>query len=249
MIHERFLARVVDHLLDRAAAPRARLNPDCGARLLMLGLRCLTEARRLTPLHRQGRDILHTLTRQLTAATQDIKNSYYFEAPESVRELGGAVTALRDIGVPFPGRDVYLEWYRRTPFTDGPFVSTAAMAMAETITAIAVALFPASPDLHQYLQAQARSRTHSARQAAVRALASGWPDEHTRTLLTDHATTDDHEDVRQAAVRALASGWPDEHTRTLLTDHATTDNHEHVRQAAVRALATGWPDERRDERR
>ena len=60
----------------------------------------------------------------------------------------------------------------------------------------------------------------------MQALAQGWPDETTRTLLTDRATTDDAPGrVRQTAVQALAQGWPDEATRTLLTDRATTDEH------------------------
>ena len=44
----------------------------------------------------------------------------------------------------------------------------------------------------------------------MQALATGWPDEHTRALLVLHATTDDHENVRHAALDALATWWPDE---------------------------------------
>ncbi|MCY7340621.1 MAG: HEAT repeat domain-containing protein [Pseudonocardia sp.] len=51
------------------------------------------------------------------------------------------------------------------------------------------------------------------RQAAMQALAIGWPDEQTRTWL-HRATTDENWNVRQAAVRALVTGWPDEQTRT-----------------------------------
>jgi hypothetical protein len=47
----------------------------------------------------------------------------------------------------------------------------------------------------------------------VQALAQSWPDEATRTLLTDRATADKHRDVRQEAIQALAHGWPDDTAR------------------------------------
>ena len=91
-----------------------------------------------------------------------------------------------------------------------------------------------------------RPRHHRRRRRprrAVKALVQGWPDEHTRAMLTDRATTDDSWIVRQTALDALVQGWPDEDTRTLLTDRATTDDKEFIRQAAVQALAKGWSDE------
>lgn len=48
------------------------------------------------------------------------------------------------------------------------------------------------------------------------ALVQGWPEEHTRTLLTDRAITDPHGAIRQAAVQALVHGWPDEHTQPVV---------------------------------
>ena len=73
MIHERFLARVVDHLLALARTPAARLNPDRGARLLLLALRCVSEARRITQLGPQCHALIETLTNQLTAAAAEVE--------------------------------------------------------------------------------------------------------------------------------------------------------------------------------
>jgi hypothetical protein len=54
-------------------------------------------------------------------------------------------------------------------------------------------------------------------------LASGWPDDQTRTWLLDRATTattDRDDGVRLAAARALVIGWPDDprHGRTGQTE-------------------------------
>jgi len=67
MIHERFLAQVLDYLIALARTPAARLNPDNGARLLLLALGCVSEARRITLLGPQCRALIETLTAQLTA--------------------------------------------------------------------------------------------------------------------------------------------------------------------------------------
>ena len=66
MINERFLGPVVDGLLARADTPAARLNPVRGARLLLLALRCLSEARRISQLAHQCEEVVHTLASQLT---------------------------------------------------------------------------------------------------------------------------------------------------------------------------------------
>ncbi|MGH3568855.1 MAG: HEAT repeat domain-containing protein, partial [Pseudonocardia sp.] len=63
------------------------------------------------------------------------------------------------------------------------------------------------------LHERATTNDHPAvRQVAVQALATGWPDDQTRTWLHERATTNDHPAVRQVAVQALATGWPDDQT-------------------------------------
>jgi hypothetical protein len=74
---------------------------------------------------------------------------------------------------------------------------------------IAVAVCPDRAELRTLLTDRATTDPDQVvRQVAVQALATGWPDEPTRTLL-EHATTDHHETVRWAAMQALATGWPD----------------------------------------
>ena len=117
MIHERFLARVVDHLLALAQSPDAELNPDRGARLLVLALRCVSEARRITQTRpavpRADRDPDHPAHRgRCRGRAQPVRGS------AAVGELAGAVAVVRETGSGFPGRESYLAWYRHARLPD-----------------------------------------------------------------------------------------------------------------------------------
>jgi hypothetical protein len=74
-------------------------------------------------------------------------------------------------------------------------------------------------------------------------LAEKWPDEATRSLLTQRAVEDEGSDTRGAALQALAKQWPDEATRSLLTQRAVEDEDSDTRGAALQALAKKWTDE------
>ena len=67
------------------------------------------------------------------------------------------------------------------------------------------------------------------------ALASGWPDDTTRALLTERTIETDAV-VRNTALEFLGLRWRDGTTHALLTEHATTDSDREVRRIAV---ATG----------
>lgn len=81
------------------------------------------------------------------------------------------------------------------------------------------------------------------RSAALHALADKWPDDATRTLLTERAVQDENDGPRNAALRTLSDKWPNELTRTLLTERAVQDASEYTRSAALDELADKWPDE------
>ncbi len=241
MISERFLCPVIDELVIRANTPAARLNPVRGARLLVLALRCVTEARRINHLQHQCRALTAALTAQLAGAIATASINRYSVQPE-MRELKGVPALMRELGVGFPAREIFRVWYRRTPLLTEDV--TTARGLAETVGGIVAALFAGDRAESEHLRGQLlTSPSWSNRLIAVQALAQGWPDEQTRTLLTGHATTDDHGNVRRAAMHALTEGWTDEQTRTLLTNRTTTDPDEDVRRAALQALTQGWTDE------
>jgi hypothetical protein len=240
MINERFLGPVVDDLLVRADTPAARLDASRGARLIVLALRCIGEARRLSQLERQCERLMHALIAQLTGIINEAIRSRWF-TPSGMPELSGVPALMRDLGPAFPARETFRTWYRRT-MIPGENID-AAIPLGELVGGIAAALFAGDRDEGTLLRRQLRNTAQwQTRLVALGALARGWPDDDTRTLLTGRATTDNDADVRQAAVQALAQRWPDDDTRTWLTNRATTDNNWDVRQAAVQALAQHWPD-------
>lgn len=61
------------------------------------------------------------------------------------------------------------------------------------------------------------------RRSATEALASYWPDDDTRRLLSERAVQDDDSDNRSAALEALVKTWPDDDTRRLLLERARVD--------------------------
>jgi hypothetical protein len=237
MINARFLGVVVDELLARTNAPAARLNQVQGTRLLMLALRCLSEARRINQLERQCTAAVRSLTAYLVNLTVADRSG----SPQLV-ELTGVYATMRDISVVTPARETFRAWCRTVQPPDHDV--RAAVAMAEAIGGILAALFGGeaaeSEPLKRQLQADPRWQM---RLSAATALVRGWRDERTRAVLVDRVTADPNEPVRRAAMTGLAEGWPDEQTRALLTNRATIDDDEAVREAAVTTLAQDWPDE------
>jgi HEAT repeat protein/energy-coupling factor transporter ATP-binding protein EcfA2 len=244
MIHERFLARAVDHLLDLADRPAARFDLDRGARLLVLAVRCLSEGRRSRALREQGGRMMRTITRHLIAVRLTIGQQERGSAPVP-QGFADLATALHESGRDLPGREAYLEWFHGTPLSDLPAVPSEAMnaltALERTTCEIAMTLDPDGIDTRLRLENLARAPGWTMRQAAVKAVGTGR-DGAARALLTDRGVHDLDEDVRKTALEALAEGWADERTRTLIADRSTADTHWHVRQSALTALTAGWPD-------
>ena len=243
MIHDRFLTRVIDHLLTLADTPAARLRPDQIGRHWILALRCLAEARTPTALVAQSSALINGLIALLVSAAQQLHANQFRPVLSELDVVNEATAVLREVAFPRASRDQYLSWYQHVPYPpDSLFITTTTFQ--SLTTAAATALLPHSEILERLLRQRATTAQHgNVRRAAVQALATGWPDDQTRQLLIDRATTDQQWDVRRDAVQALATGWPDDQTRQLLTDRATTDQHGNVRRDAVQALATGWPDD------
>jgi predicted NACHT family NTPase len=98
MINERFLGPVVEDLLTRAQQPAARLNPVQGARLLLLALRCVSEARRISHLRPQCEALVTVLTAQLTGVIT-AAHTFHFSVPLQMRRMvgsGAGAVALAD---------------------------------------------------------------------------------------------------------------------------------------------------------
>ena len=143
-LHETFLARVVDHLLDLAGADGTHSAE--AARLLVLGLRCLAEARRPSLLLPQGQRLLDELIAQLGRVRAGA-GAPGDDTAAALGELGRAAEALRGIGSRFPGRETYLRWCRELAL---PPDATAGL-VDWTIFGVAVVLFSDGFDLQDPL--------------------------------------------------------------------------------------------------
>lgn len=82
----------------------------------------------------------------------------------------------------------------------------------------------------------------STRWQAIEALSDGWPDETTRSLITQVALQDDDDLPRRIALYALTDKWPDSATRDLLFQKVTQDEDASTRSSALRLLADKWQD-------
>ncbi|TQM36468.1 HEAT repeat domain-containing protein [Pseudonocardia cypriaca] len=313
MIHDRFLAMIIDRLLALDETPQARFADDGGGRHWLLALRCLAEARNPARLPEQGQRIVARLIELVSAIRLDGSTVESIDGDPTVVEQ--AMPALREVGAQLATR-AYLDWFGRSPraylpgvLYKGAFVRGGTIrAFANLSTEIAAIQFPGDAALRSILERRIvleywpadvaafdslyRSWTGGAgheslrrlvvaaerdeiRNAAITALArdpegvgirhliteratvdrddsvrltavecaAGWPDDGTRTLLTDRLALDPASEVRAAALMALAAQWPADVTRGIVEASAASDRQSEVRQAALTALAGTWPDD------
>ena len=118
-LHETFLARVVDHVLDLASARHDCNHHEQEARLLVFALSCTAEARCLPPLTAQGARLLRALTSHFDEVREGGADCPRSEMAAVATQLRAAVGAVRGIRGRFPGREIYLDWCWRTLFS-GP---------------------------------------------------------------------------------------------------------------------------------
>ncbi|HEY6847293.1 MAG TPA: HEAT repeat domain-containing protein [Terracidiphilus sp.] len=231
MIDERFAALSISHLLE-VANPHWRASATSPAlRNLTLALRCLGEVRRLGEMTTQG----HAIIDRIIEALEYSNSAADWVITDAIEQdiLPIAVA----IGPRLPGRERYRDWFLSggNQLVRTPVASLAALLLA--------ALFKDSRQVLAHLRMQALNAENPAlRQAAVRALAQGWPAEpDTLTLLRECATGDSHGYVRQSAVQAIAHGWSaDPEIKAWIRGRAISDEDSYVRRGAVLALAQSW---------
>jgi hypothetical protein len=166
MIHQRFLARVLDHLLDLADTPAGRIGRHAGKHLL-LSLRCLAEARTITGLDPQCRRLTRALIDVLTVTqrTADVLGP-----PPAVAIVLAVVPLLEDLGSRFPGAEAYLDWFARHLRPVSLFSSGFELIQATCLIAVAVG------SGRKELRTLLTQRATSDRDRAVRRAAIGpWP--------------------------------------------------------------------------
>jgi HEAT repeat protein len=220
-INEAFVANIIEYLLARIDLD----NWDCSSMLpeVPLAIGCLSEVRNLSQLEAAGANVL------LIAANCFLQGDF-IRRGSSLSFITDLLAASAELGKRWPGKSAF-EFSGQYPTSREyhhhrlwPHFLNIVFEEREWITQLA------------------SCNGWDVRRGSLQALAEKWPDETTRTFLTQQAVDDPHEDPRSAALQALAEKWPDATTRTFLTQRALDDEHADTRRAALQALAEKWPD-------
>jgi len=181
MIHDRPLATVIDHLLVLADTPAARLRAGQVGRHWLLALRCLAEARAPSTLAAQASTVIDGLIGLFTSAAQRLHTDQLLTPPE-LTILEEATATLPGVVVPLAARERYLSWYRRAPRPPDLLPTSTRESFPALAARATTALLPRSEAVEHLLHDRATTdKNWNVRQAAMQALATGWPDEQTRT--------------------------------------------------------------------
>jgi HEAT repeat protein len=244
MIDQSRLAIVVDHLLNQARDPAARVS-KIGEHWL-LATACIGEARSIRRLVPQYDRVVEGLIALLTAIRVDFcfqSDPLGFE-PRPVGDLRMAldrarrgVEILSDLVGTVPSI-TYRHWYMRMLSTARTPVHGVMDREWREIASAALIAVAADESTGQELIACADDANWRVRSTVVPVIAAGWPSDRTQAVLIG-LTKDPNWAVRVAAVRALHEG-KNETIRSILAKLATNDEEWDVRSAAVQAWATGW---------
>ncbi len=231
-IADRFAGEVIRFLARDVYQPWPQQFGDRPPRNIALAVQCLGEVHSPNAIRGEAVQLLRVIIALLEHAigAQD--------RPRDVMLEEELVPAIQTVGMAWPGRELYQQWYQQVgaSYTQVPVSNVAAQ--------IAGILLPDSQGLRETLNRLARTGDdYRKRTAAVMGIAEGWgSDPGAQALLHDLSRNDNHRMVRQTAMIATRDRWPTAaETFSLLGDRATKDPAKDVRQAALLAVGDGWP--------
>ncbi|ROT33868.1 HEAT repeat domain-containing protein [Micromonospora sp. HM5-17] len=215
---------------------------------LALAVQCLAEVRAPhAAVARPAEDLLRRLVLLL-------EHGVSIDDRETARLIEEEILpAARAVGPNWPGRQVYLSWYRRrgVRVVWSP-VSTHAARLAAVLSTPAERIDDLFDDMLGRLGESAASYASVAGLAEVAQLATAARESpahqaataRARARLIARARDDRHAGVRLAAVQALGERFgADPEARDLLIDRVRADGYAGVRLAAVQALGERFHDE------
>jgi predicted NACHT family NTPase len=233
MIEPRFVAEIIDFLLEQKVNRRAfldepeRLKKE-GFSNLLLAADCFLEVRNRSLIAATSSKLLKTLQRE---AEQEYP--YKFNA-----ELASSL--ISNIASTWQESSEILAWLKKClKFGSSSYIPESA------VQEIAKGWKDDSDTLPLLKDRALNDQNANVRRAAVQEIAKGWKDDSdTLPLLKDRALNDQNEYVRRAAVQEIAKGWKDDSdTLPWLKDRALNDQNANVRRAAVQEIAKGWKDD------
>ncbi|MGI5146892.1 HEAT repeat domain-containing protein [Plantactinospora sp. CA-294935] len=215
---------------------------------LALAVQCLAEVRNL---HSAAAKPAETLLRQLILL---LEHCVSIDDRETARLIDEEILpAAKAIGANWPGRKIYLSWYRRrgVRVVWNP-VSTHAARLAAMLSTPAERIDDLFDDVLATMDDSPASYASVAGLAELAQLATNAVDSpahqaaaaRARTRLIKRARADNHAGVRLAAVQALGERFgTDPEARDLLIERVRADGYAGVRLAAVQALGERFRDE------
>ncbi|MDG4827873.1 HEAT repeat domain-containing protein [Solwaraspora sp. WMMD1047] len=247
-LHERHTARLIrllTHEVNQPWPPEGFAPPPWN---LALAVQCLAEVR--NP-HADVAEPAESLLRQLILLLEHCVSIDDRETAALIEEE--ILPSAKAIGPAWPGRQVYLSWYRRrgVRVVWSP-VSAHAARLAAMLSAPAERIDDLFDEVLGELNDSPASYASVAGLAEVAQLATTVVDSpahqaaasRARTRLVKRARADRHAGVRLAAVRALGERFgTDPQALELLVERARADLYPGVRLAAVQALEERFPGE------
>jgi hypothetical protein len=247
-LHENHTAQLIQLLATEVNRPWPPAEFESPPWNLALAVQCLAEVRNPHAFVAQPAE---TLLRQVILL---LEHGVSIDDRETARLFEEEILpAARTIGANWPGRQVYLSWYRRrgVRIVWSP-VSTHAARLAALLSTPAERIDDLFDDVLGTLGRSAASYASVAGLAELAqiATAAGESPAHqaaaarARARLIVRARADRHAGVRLAAVEALGERFgADPETRDLLIDRIRADGSAGVRLAAVQALGERFRDE------
>jgi hypothetical protein len=247
-LHERHTARLIrllTHEVNQPWPPEGFAPPPWN---LALAVQCLAEVRNL---YASVAAPAESLLRQLILLLEHCVSIDDRETAVLIEEE--ILPSAKAIGPAWPGRQVYLSWYRRrgVRVVWSP-VSAHAARLAAMLSAPAERIDDLFDEVLGTLNDSPASYASVAGLAEVAQLATTAVDSpahqaaatRARNRLVKRARADGHAGVRLAAVRALGERFgTDPQAMELLVERARADLYPGVRLAAVQALGEHFPGE------
>jgi GTPase SAR1 family protein len=221
-IDEQSVGRIVERLA--AGVGLMTWNPQTRLVKLELAICCLCECRVLERIERAARRLMRRAIALFRKPSTPLGGYLLF--------LSGFIAAYRELGSRWPGRDELLSV--AVSIEDGVIRDEVAYWWPDFVAHVT-----SNRDVAEQLCSCARL---DMRRGAVRALATKWPDERTRELVTERLS-DVSDWSWNDALRVLTEKWPDERTRELVADRAVAHEGEMSRGEALELLIEKWPDE------
>ncbi|GAB3818542.1 NACHT domain-containing protein [Micromonospora zhanjiangensis] len=246
-MHARHTAKVIELLTAEVNQPWPPAGFAPPPWNLALAVQCLAEVRDIHAVAAPAEALLRRLVLLLEhcVAIDDRETAALIEDE--------ILPAAKAIGPNWPGREVYLSWYRRrgVRVVWSP-VSTYAARLAAMLSAPAERIDDLFDEVLGSMDANTASYASVAGLAELAQVATAVADSNAhlaaatraRLRLVKRARDDLHAGVRLAAVQALGERFGDDHrVRDLLVERAAQDGHPGVRLTAVRALGERFRDE------